>query len=47
MKDFSFPLDSILVWKNGKIIKSSAELKENDIVNLRFFEGDKNAKIIG
>ncbi len=35
------------VSKNGKIIKSSAELKENDIVNLRFFEGDKNAKIIG
>ena len=32
--------------KNGKIIKSKDELNKDDEINLRFIDGEKQAKII-
>ena len=32
--------------KKGKIIKSEKELNKNDEIQLKFFDGEKNAKII-
>ena len=37
----------ILAEKDNKIIKSANELKENDEVKLRFFDGEKIANIKG
>ena len=34
-----------LTEKEGKIVKSVEELKENDKVKLRFFDGEKSAEI--
>lgn len=35
-----------VVYKDDKIIKSEKELKEDDIVDIKFFDGNKKAKII-
>ena len=35
-----------VVYKDEKIIKSEQELKEDDIVDIKFFDGSKKAKII-
>lgn len=35
-----------LAEENGKIIKSAKNLKTNDIVNLKFYDGKKQAKIV-
>lgn len=35
-----------LAEENGKIIKSAKNLKTNDIVNLKFYDGEKQAKIV-
>ena len=35
-----------LVEKDNKIVKSVKQLKENDEINIRFYDGDKKAKIL-
>ncbi|MBO5413686.1 MAG: exodeoxyribonuclease VII large subunit [Clostridia bacterium] len=35
-----------LAEENGKILKSAKILKANDIINLKFYDGEKNAKIM-
>ena len=35
-----------LVEKYNKIVKSVKQLKENDEINIRFYDGDKKAKIL-
>lgn len=35
-----------LIEKNGEIIKSKDDLNKDDIINLKLFDGNKNAKIV-
>ena len=42
----NYNLRNTITEKNGKVIKSKDDLNKDDEISLRFFDGEKQAKII-